>query len=330
MGAASLTLRSFAPTAARSGRGGATRLLVLALLCAMVAILTRSPDRGFVFLNTSNLLNVLRNASILLIVAVGQTITLTAKDVDLSCGSVISLTSVVAAVMMNRMGVYFPFAIASALVLGIGLGWINGLLITYVSLPPFIATYGTLWVLFGFAYLILRGAVVYGFPQGFRLIGNGSAFGIPMPIIVSAIVFAVSYFMLYHTTLGRRLFATGANSEAARMSGIRVARTVIIAYVISGFLAALAGVVLIAYTNGSEAVVGSTYLLPVIAVVVMGGTSLSGGQGSLTGTLVAAIIMAVINNCMNILAIPAVWQQLAVGLMVVGTVLVDRWVGRRS
>jgi ribose transport system permease protein len=330
MGAARLTLKSFAPDSDRSWRGGAARLLVLLLLCAFVAIVTRNPDRGFIFLNANNLLNVIRNASILIIIAVGQTITLTAKDVDLSCGSVISLTSVVAAVMMNRMGIYFPFAIATALLLGIALGLINGLLITYVSLPPFIATYGTLWVVFGFAYLILRGAVVYGFPTGFRFIGNGTAFGIPMPIVVSAIVFAISYFVLYHTTLGRRLFATGANAEAAKMSGIRETRIVIIAYVISGFLAALAGIVLIAYTNGSEAVVGATYLLPVIAVVVMGGTSLTGGQGSLTGTLVAAIIMAVINNCMNILAIPAVWQQLAVGLMVVGTVLIDRWAGKRG
>jgi ribose/xylose/arabinose/galactoside ABC-type transport system permease subunit len=114
------------------------------------------------------------------------------------------------------------------------------------------------------------------------------------------------------------------------MSGIKVTRIVIIAYVISGFLAALAGVVLIAYTNGSEATIGSSYLLPVLAVVVMGGTSLSGGQGSLTGTLVAALIMAVIYNGMNILAIPAVWQQLVVGLMILGTVLVDRWIGRRG
>lgn len=330
MGAAKLRLQVLAPDTDRSWRAGAARVFVLMLVCAFVAILTRHPERGFVFLNANNLLNVVRNASILIIIGIGQTITLTAKDVDLSCGSVISLTSVVAAIMMNKLGIYFPLAIAAALVLGIALGLINGLLITYVCLPPFIATYGTLWVLFGFAYLILRGSVVYGFPAGFRFIGNGNLRGIPMPIVVMAIVFIVAYFVVHYTRLGRRFFATGANPEAARMSGIKVARVVIIAYVISSFLAALAGVVLIAYTNGSEATTGSTYLLPVLAVVVMGGTSLSGGQGSLTGTLVAALIMAVIYNGMNILAIPAVWQQLVVGVMILATVLVDRWIARRT
>jgi ribose transport system permease protein len=330
MGAATLTIKSLAPGLDKPWLAGTARLAVLILLCAFVAILTRHPEQGFVFLNANNLLNVIRNASILIIIGIGQTITLTAKDVDLSIGSVISLTSVVAAIMMNKLGIYFPVAIVTALLIGVALGLINGLLITYVGLPPFIATYGTLWVLFGFAYLILQGAVVYGFPPGFRFIGNGNLFGIPMPIIVMAIVFVVAYFVLHHTTLGRRFFATGANPEAARMSGIKETRIVIIAYVISGFLAALAGLVLIAYTNGSEATIGNSYLLPVLAVVVMGGTSLSGGQGSLTGTLVAALIMAVINNGMNILAIPAIWQQLVVGLMIIGTVLVDRWIGKRS
>lgn len=323
-------MKGIAPDLDKPWLAGTARLVVLILVCAVVALMTRHPEQGYVFLNASNLLNVIRNASILIIIGVGQTITLTAKDVDLSIGSVISLTSVVAAIMMNKMGIYFPLAIATALLIGLALGLINGLLITYVGLPPFIATYGTLWVLFGFAYLILQGAVVYGFPDGFRFIGNGNLFGIPMPIIVMTIVFVVAYFVLHHTTLGRRFFATGANPEAARMSGIKETRIVIIAYVISGFLAALAGLVLIAYTNGSEATIGNSYLLPVLAVVVMGGTSLAGGQGSLSGTLVAALIMAVINNGMNILAIPAIWQQLVVGLMIVGTVLVDRWIGRKD
>ena len=139
------------------------------------------------------------------------------------------------------------------MLIGAILGLINGLLITYVGMPPFIATYGMMWVLFGFSYLILQGAVIYGFPAAFRVIGNGNLLGIPMPIIVMAVVFICGYFVLNHTTLGRRFFATGANIETARMSGIRVDQVIIVAYVISGFLAALAGLVLIAYTNGSEA-----------------------------------------------------------------------------
>ncbi|MCE1252229.1 MAG: ABC transporter permease [Anaerolineae bacterium] len=330
MSVANLSAKKLIPELDRSWISGATRFIVLILISILITFLTRSPEQGFVFLNPSNILNVIRNASILIMIGIGETITLTAKDVDLSVGSIVSLTSVVAAIMMNKMGLSVPLAIFTALAIGATLGLINGLLITYVGLPPFIATYGMLWVLFGFAYLILQGAVVYGFPDAFRVIGNGNLFGIPMPIVVMAVTFVIAYVLLTQTTLGRRFFATGANPEAARMSGIKVNRIIIIAYVISGFMAALAGLVLIAYTNGSEAKIGDSYLLPVMAVVVMGGTSLSGGQGTLFGTLIAALIMAVINNGMNILAIPAIWQQLVVGVLIIGTVLVDQILRRRG
>ena len=319
-----------APATERRWLLGAARFMVLVGVCFVMSVLTRSDEYGFVFLNMNNLLNIVRNASILIIIGVGETITLTARDVDLSVGSVLSLTSVVAAIMLNRYGIPFPLAILAALLIGAVLGLINGLLITYVGLPPFIATYGTLWVLFGFAYLILQGAVIYGFPAGFRVIGNGHLFGIPMPIVVMTVVFLTGYFLLHHTTLGRRFFATGANIETARMSGIKVERVIIAAYAISGFLAAVAGLVLIAYTNGSEARIGDSYLLPVMAVVVMGGTSLAGGQGNLVGTLVAALIMAVIHNGMNILAVPAIWQSLVVGLLIIGTVLADQGLRKRA
>ena len=319
-----------APATERRWLLGTARFMVLVGVCLVMSVLTRSEEHGFVFLNMNNLLNVVRNASILIIIGVGETITLTARDVDLSVGSVLSLTSVVAAIMLNRYGMPFPLAILAALLIGAVLGLINGLLITYVGLPPFIATYGTLWVLFGFAYLILQGAVIYGFPAGFRVIGNGHLLGIPMPIVVMTVVFLTGYLLLHHTTLGRRFFATGANIETARMSGIKVERVIIAAYAISGFLAAVAGLVLIAYTNGSEARIGDSYLLPVMAVVVMGGTSLAGGQGNLVGTLVAALIMAVIHNGMNILAVPAIWQSLVVGLLIIGTVLADQGLRKRA
>ena len=319
-----------APAAERRWLLGAARFMVLVGVCLVMSVLTRSEEHGFVFLNMNNLLNIVRNASILIIIGVGETITLTARDVDLSVGSVLSLTSVVAAIMLNRYGMPFPLAILAALLIGAVLGLINGLLITYVGLPPFIATYGTLWVLFGFAYLILQGAVIYGFPAGFRVIGNGHLLGIPMPIVVMTVVFLTGYLLLHHTTLGRRFFATGANIETARMSGIKVERVIIAAYAISGLLSAVAGLVLIAYTNGSEARIGDSYLLPVMAVVVMGGTSLAGGQGNLVGTLVAALIMAVIHNGMNILAVPAIWQSLVVGLLIIGTVLADQGLRKRA
>ena len=164
MSLAHVTAKRVAPALERQWLLGAARFIVLICVCVVMTVLTRSDEYGLVFLNVNNLLNVVRNASILIIIGVGQTITLTAKDVDLSVGSVLSLTSVVAAIMLNRYGIAFPVAIFAALLIGALLGLINGLLITQVGLPPFIATYGTLWVLFGFAYLILQGAVIYGFP----------------------------------------------------------------------------------------------------------------------------------------------------------------------
>ena len=329
MTTANLTLKKFVPRSDAPWMASLTRLAVLIFAMVVMTFLTASPDQGLVFLNVNNLLNVARNASILIIIGIGETITLTAKDVDLSVGSIISLTGVVAAIMMNKLGLPIPLAVVTALVIGAVLGALNGVLITFVGLPPFIATYGMLWVLFGFAYLILRGAVIYGFPETFRFIGNGHFLGIPMPIVVMVVVFIASYFLLNHTTLGRRFFAAGANPEAAKMSGINVSQTVIIAYVISGFLAALAGLVLIAYSNGADNIFGSVYLLPVMAVVVMGGTSLAGGQGSLTGTMIAALIMASINNGMNILAVPGTWQKLVVGSMIISAVLLDTWIRRK-
>lgn len=308
----------------------AARFIVLIIICIGMAFVTWDDKYGFVFLNLNNIANVIRNASVLIILGIGQTIVLITKDVDLSIGSIVSLTSVVAAIMMNRYDIAFPLAMVMALLIGSGLGLVNGVLITLVGIPPFIATFGMLWVLFGFAYLILQGSVLYGFPETFRVIGNGHLFGIPMPIIVMLVVFAVAFVLVNKTTLGRRMFATGANEEAALMSGIKVKQTIIIAYVISGFLAALAGLVLIAYTNGSEARIGEPFLLSVIAIVVMGGTSLHGGQGSLIGTLVAAMIMAVIRNGMNLLAVPATWHNLVVGVMIIGTVLVDQWVCKKA
>jgi ribose transport system permease protein len=326
----SISLKKFVPHSDAPWMASIGRLAALIVLMIFMTFMTRDPAEGLVFLNVSNLLNIARNASIFIIIGIGQTITLTAKDVDLSIGSTITLTSVVAGTMMSIMNIAFPVAILAAIILGILIGLANGLLITKVGLPPFIATYGMLWVIYGLAYLILQGATLFGFPEQFRFLGTGRILGIPVPIIVMVIIFAAFYILLYKTTLGRRFFAAGANSEAAKMSGINVDKTVIIAYVISGLLAAVAGLVLLAYSNGATSTTGDAYLMPIMAVVVMGGTSLAGGEGSLTGTLIAALMMAVINNGMNILAVPGTWQKLVVGVMIVSAVLLDLLIRRRK
>jgi len=330
MSTENLSLKKIVPHSDAPWMASIGRLAALFVLIVLMTLLTRSPDEGFVFLNKANLLNIARNASILIIIGIGETITLIAKDIDLSIGSVITLTSVLAGIMMSHLNIPIPVAILSSLITGILIGLVNGLLITKAGLPPFIATYGMLWVVYGMAYLILKGGTLFGFPQSFRYWGTGRLLGIPMPIFVMLITFAVFYVLVNHTTLGRRFFAAGANPEAAKMSGVKVDQTVIIAYIISGFLAAFAGLVLLAYSNGSTSTTGDAYLLPIIAVVVIGGTSLAGGDGSLTGTMIAALIMATINNGMNILAVPGTWQKLVVGVLIIGAVLMDLWIRRRG
>lgn len=330
MSTENLSIKKLIPHSDAPWMSSIGRLVALVVLMLFMTVLTHSPDEGFVFLNPGNLLNIARNASIFIILGIGETTTLIAKDVDLSIGSVITLTSVLAGIMMSKLGVPILVAVSASLLVGITIGLINGLLITKVGLPPFIATYGMLWVVYGLAYLILKGGTLFGFPESFRYLGTGRPLGIPMPIIVMLIVFAIFYMLLNHTTLGRRFFATGANAEAAKMSGIKINQTVIIAYIISGFLAALAGLVLLAYSNGSTSTTGDAYLLPVIAVVVMGGTSLAGGDGSLTGTMIAALIMASINNGMNILAVPGTWQKLVVGVLIISAVLLDLWIRKKK
>ena len=204
------------------------------------------------------------------------------------------------------------------------LGYLNGFMIAKIGIPSFISTYGLQWAVFGFAYLILKGYVIYDFDPKFRFIGNGFLFGlIPMPIVTMLVVVLCGIFLLRKTTLGRKFRAVGANRDAAHMSGLRTDRTIIQAFVISGFLAALAGYVLVARINAVQADIGVNYLLPVVATVFMGGTSPTGGRGSIVGTVIGALIMTLVENAMNLLAIPSVWRDAIIGTLIIVTVLVD-------
>ena len=303
---------------------GLGRFLALALLMGVMAVVSK------VFMSAQNLRNIITNASIMIILGVGQTVTIITNGPDLSVGSIMTICSVVAALMVKVMGVFFPVAILAALALGMALGYLNGFMIAKVGIPSFISTYGLQWAVFGFAYVILRGYVIYDFDPGFRFIGNGYLFGvIPMPIVVMIVVVSAGMFLMNRTTLGRRLFVVGANRDAARMSGVRVDNTIIWAFVISGFLAALAGVVLVARINAVQADIGAAYLLPTIATVFMGGTSPTGGQGTIIGTVIGALIMTVVNNGMNLMAVPSEWRDAIIGVLIILTVLLDLQMRKR-
>jgi ribose transport system permease protein len=297
---------------------GSSRLFVLVLLCLVLTL--ASP----VFLTGTNALNILRVASLMVILGIGETIVILTAGIDLSIGSVLTISSVIAA-MALKAGVPLPVAAVSGLAVGVALGFLNGLMVAVVKLPPFIATYGMMWVASGFAVVLLKGQVIYGFNEDFRFLGVGNLMGIPMPIIIMVILWIPAYLLMRRTTFGRSLYAVGANQEAARLSGVKKDQTLVLAYTLSGLLAAAAGLVYVARLNASEAGIGVNMLLPTIAAVVIGGTSLFGGEGGIVGTLIGALIMTIVQNGMNLLGIESVWQGVVLGALIVIAVLLDQW-----
>ncbi len=295
-----------------------SRLFVLVLLC--VVLTAASP----VFLTGTNALNVLRVASLMVILAIGETIVILTAGIDLSIGSVLSISSVIAAISL-KAGLPLPLALTSGLAVGAAVGLLNGLMVAVIKLPPFIATYGMMWVASGFAVVLLKGHVIYGFDEHFRFLGVGNLMGIPMPIILMVGLWIPAYLLLRRSTFGRSVYAVGANQEAARLSGVKKDQTLILAYTLSGFLAAAAGLVFVARLNASEAGIGANMLLPAIAAVVIGGTSLFGGEGGIVGTLIGALIMTIVQNGMNLLGIESVWQGVVLGALIVVAVLLDQW-----
>lgn len=280
-------------------------------------------DRGM-FLSSRNISNILANASIFIILGVGQTITVITNGPDLSSGSILTICAVVASILMKNHEVAVPVAIFVALVLGGLLGSVNGLMIAKVGIPSFISTYGLQWAVFGFAYVILRGYVLYDFNETFRFMGNGTLFGfIQMPIVMMAIVVILGVLLMNKTTLGRRFYAVGSNSTCSNMSGVHVSSTIILAFIISGVLSAFAGLVLVARINAVQSDIGRNYLLTTLATVYMGGTSPSGGQGTIIGTLIGALIITIVTNCMNLLSVPSEWRDAIIGVLIIATVLVD-------
>lgn len=309
--------------AVRSIAVASLRVVGLLGLGALVAIL--NPN----FLKTSNLINIVRQASFQIILSIGMTLVLLTGGIDLSVGSVMTVGSAVSGYILTQTSLPWWMAIVGSLASGLALGLVGGWLVAKVKLPSPVATYGMLWVARGISYGIM-GAVLYGFCDEFRYIGRGVALGIPVPIwIMAALVIASSLFLKY-TTLGRSIYAVGANPSAAKVSGIRADRALMWAYAASGVLAALAGTMLTARLNAVDQDIGVPFLLPAIASPVMGGTSMGGGRGGIGGAVIGSLIMLVLANGMNLLGISSLWQQFAIGTIMVLAVWLDQIIGRRS
>jgi ribose transport system permease protein len=285
-------------------------------LCVVLWILTPH------FLTVSNLLNVAQQTSINAIIAVGLTFVIISGGIDLSVGSIVAFSGVVMASLMARE-VPWAFAVIAGLGTGLGCGLLNGVLITLGRLPPFIATLGMMSVARGGALLYTDGRPISGFSEGFRWLATGEVLFIPLPVIVMGLVYVVAHFILRRTPFGRYVFAIGGNEEAALLSGVKVRFHKTMVYGLGGLLSALAAAVLTARLNSAQPIAGINYELDAIAATVIGGTSLLGGQGSVIGTLIGALIMGVLRNGLNLLGVSSFVQQLVIGAVIILAVLMD-------
>ena len=297
-----------------------------ALVLLGVAISLLNPN----FLKISNIINVLRQAAPQIIIPFGMTIIFLTGGIDLSLGSVVTLTSVIAGYFLTQTSLPWWCAIVGAMAVGALSGFITGQLIAFVKLPPAVASYGMLWVGKGIAFAIMGASPFFSFADQFRHLGRGYFLEIPMPIWIVLVIAVILGWLLKYTTLGRSLYGIGANPRAAKASGIKVSRTLVSAYMLSGTLAAIGGIILAARLNAVDQDLGASFLLPAIASPVMGGTSMAGGQGGVGGTIIGSLIMIVVTNGMNLLGINSLWQQLVTGVVVVLSVWLDVVMRKRN
>ena len=298
-------------------------LIGLAVLCAILWILTPY------FLTVSNLLNIAEQTSINAIVAVGMTFVILSGGIDLSVGSIVALSGVVLGAALQS-GQPLPVALILAAAVGLACGLGNGALVSWGGLPPFIVTLGTMSIARGAALLFTEGRPVSGFDPGFRMLATGRVAFIPAPVIATILVYAIAHFVLTRTTFGRYVYAIGGNEEATRLSGVAIRFHKTMIYGVSGLMSAIAAIILTARLNSAQPIAGMMYELDAIAATVIGGTSLMGGEGSLGGTLVGALIMGVLRNGLNLLGVSSFLQQIVIGAVIVVAVLLDTILKRRN
>ena len=297
-------------------------LIGLVGLCFVLWILTPY------FLTVSNLLNVAEQTSINAIVAVGMTYVILSGGIDLSVGSIVALTGVILGVAL-RDGQPLAIALTLTLAVGVVCGAVNGVLVSHGGLPPFIVTLGTMSIARGAALLVTEGRPISGFAASFRVLATGRVGFVPAPVIITAAVYVLAHLVLTRTTFGRYVYAIGGNEEATRLSGVAVRFHKAMIYVVSGVMSAVAAVILTARLNSAQPIAGMMYELDAIAATVIGGSSLLGGEGTLPGTLIGALIMGVLRNGLNLLGVSSFLQQIVIGGVIVVAVLLDTVLKRK-
>lgn len=297
-------------------------LIVFVLLCIGLSLSSEF------FLTWNNWTNIIRQTAINGILAIGVTYVILAGGIDLSVGSVMALCGAVAASFaVTPDNAFIGVALLASLATGFVAGLVNGAVTAYLRIPAFVVTLGMLSAARGLTFIYTDGRPISNLSPEFLWFGNGAVLGIPVPIVALALVFAVCWFVLRYTVFGRHVYAVGGNERAAITNGVRTRRVTALTYIVSGVLASLAGVILTARSTAALPQAGIAYELDAIAAVVIGGTSLSGGKGTLIGTVFGALIIGTINNGLDLLGISSYYQQVVKGLIIVGAVLLD--VGRR-
>lgn len=293
-------------------------LVALILLSVILAVL--SPY----FLKVENLMNIARQSAINSLIAVGMLLTILTAGIDLSVGSVLALSSVVMAILIKNVGLNPFLGMLIGLVVGAFLGFLNGIMLTKLHLPhPFISTLGMMNIARGLALILTKATPISGFPPVVQFIGAGSIGMVPVSFLVVLGVYIIYHIFLTRTPTGRYIYAIGGNIEAARLSGINVEKVLVIVYTLSGLMAAVGGLVLVGRVNAAYPLAGLGYELDAIAAVIIGGASFMGGVGTVWGTLVGAIIMAVIRNGLNLLSVSPEWQTVIIGSVIIGAVYLD-------
>jgi ribose transport system permease protein len=302
---------------------------IVALLVLIAIVSMINPD----FFSIDNILNILRQTSVNAIIAVGMTFVILIAGIDLSVGSVLALTGAVAA---SLIGMELPVLLVIPLILIFGtlLGSLSGVIVAKGRVQAFIATLVTMTLLRGVTMVYTDGRPIStGFSDtadAFAFLGTGYLFGIPVPIWLMAIVFAVAWYILKHTRIGRYIYALGGNESATQLSGINVVKVKIFVFAVSGFLSALAGLIVTARLSSAQPTAGASYELDAIAAVVVGGTSLMGGKGRVMGTLIGALIIGFLNNALNLLDISSYYQMIAKALVILVAVLADNYLGSKK
>lgn len=292
-------------------------LIGLLILCLVITIITPR------FLSVGNIKNVLTQVSVNAVIAIGMSFVILTGGIDLSVGSILAVSAAAAASIMKSTGNIY-LAIIVALAIGCFIGVVNGVLISKGKIQAFIVTLATMTIFRGVTYVYTNGTPISGLGQNFSGIGNKTILGLPIPVVIMVVVFGIAFYVLSQTRYGRYLYALGGNEDSARLSGINTDKVKTLVYVISGATAALSGIIVTSRIGSASPNAGVGFELDAIAAVVVGGTSLSGGEGSVVGTIIGALIIGVLNNGLNLINVSPFYQAIVKGLVILLAVMVKK------